>query len=389
MRQPDGSSGKGMRLSRYVDRDGKRLRCGYTTGACAAAAAKAAATLLLTGETPARVALTVPAGATLMLEVAQAAAEEGWARCAVRKDSGDDPDVTHGVWVYATVSRIPSGIAIDGGEGVGRVTKPGLDQPIGNAAINSVPRRMIEQAVLEVARACAYDGGLSVVISIPAGVALAARTFNPRLGIEGGISVIGTTGIVEPMSDAAIVETIRAELSVRRAGGGTHAILAPGNYGEAFLRAHFGIAETSVIQCSNFIGDAVEMASGQGFSGLLLVGHLGKLVKLAGGMLNTHSRYGDCRMPLLCAHAARHGLAPGQAAALMDAVTVDEGLRVLDAAGIREETMRDIVAAALAHIRRRAGDMNVGLAVFTNAHGLLGQTENMPALLSRIREEAE
>lgn len=376
-----------MRLSKYVTRDGKHLRCGYTTGTCAAAAAKAAARYLLTGEIPVQVSLTVPAGIPLVLDVAQAAMGEGWARCAVQKDSGDDPDVTHGVWVYATVSRTPSGIDIDGGEGVGRVTKPGLDQPVGAAAINSVPRRMIGEAVLETAQRCGYQGGFSVVISIPAGRELAQKTFNPRMGIVGGISVLGTTGIVEPMSDSAIVETIRTELKVRRAAGHRHAVIAPGNYGEAFLQAHFHVSEETVIQCSNFIGDTLEMASGLGFSGLLLVGHLGKLVKLAGGMLNTHSRYGDCRMALLCAHAARLGLTPVQAATLMDAATVDEGLRVLDGAGIREATLHSVLAAALSHVERKAGNMEVGIAIFTNTYGLLGQTKNVPRLLSGMREE--
>lgn len=375
------------RLDRYVTKNGKHLRCGYTTGTCAAAAAKAAAQSLLSGTPPSQVTLTVPAGVTLTLDVAQADAGAGWARCAVRKDSGDDPDITHGVWVYATVSRLPTGIVVDGGEGVGRVTKPGLDQPVGAAAINSVPRQMIVQAVMEVAVSHSDAGGFSVVISIPAGVALAERTFNPRMGIEDGISVIGTTGIVEPMSDSAVVETVRAELKVRRAGGKRYAIIAPGHYGEAFLRTHFDVSGDMVIQCSNFIGDVLEMANEQGFSGLLLVGHLGKLVKLAGGMMNTHSRYGDCRMALLCAHAARLGLSPGQADALMNAATVDEGLRVLDDAGIRADTMRLVLEAIADHVRRKAGAMETGVAVFTNAYGLLAQTENAPALLTRAKEE--
>lgn len=375
-----------MRLSRFVKKDGKTLRCGYTTGTCAAAAAKAATLLLRTGQAPDRVSIAVPAGIELTLDVLQAESGEGWARCAVQKDSGDDPDVTNGVWVYALVRRAGTGIAIDGGEGIGRVTKPGLDQPVGAAAINSVPRRMIAQAVEEAAGPLAEEG-LEVVISIPAGVELASRTFNPRLGIEGGISVIGTSGIVEPMSDGALLETVRTELNMRRALGRRYAVLTPGNYGESFLKERFFLPEEAVIQCSNFIGDALHMAGKMGFAGALLAGHLGKLVKVAGGMLNTHSRYGDCRMEILCAHAAAAGLPADRAAALLAAATVDEGLRVLGECNIREQTLAGVLSGAVRHARRRSGAAELGVVLFTNAYGLLAQTENADALLARVQEE--
>ena len=311
---------------------------------------------------------------------------QGWARCAVQKDSGDDPDVTNGVYVYATVSTAESGMTIDGGEGVGRVTKPGLDQPVGAAAINATPRRMIEAGLRDAAASSGYGGGLSAVISIPAGVELAGRTFNPRLGIVGGISVIGTTGIVEPMSEAALTETIRAELSLRRAAGKRYALFTPGNYGEAFLHAETKLSEDAVIQCSNFIGEALDMARDMGFAGALLVGHLGKLVKLAGNMLNTHSRYGDCRLELLCAHAARFGLPKEAAVAILDAATVDEGLRILTEAGIMRPTVQSLLNAADGHVKKRAG-IETGLVTFTNTYGLLARTDNADALLARLEEE--
>ncbi len=154
--------------------------------------------------------------------------------CAVRKDSGDDPDITNGILVYSKVSRIKSGIVLDGGIGVGRVTKPGLDQPVGNAAINRVPRQMILREVEEACEKYGYDGGIKIEISIPQGVELAKKTFNPRLGIEGGISVLGTSGIVEPMSEQALLDTIELEMKVRRAGGKNYLIMAPGIMGWIF-----------------------------------------------------------------------------------------------------------------------------------------------------------
>ena len=202
-------------MEEYLVKDGKRLRLGYTTGSCAAAAAKAAAWMLLTGRKKDTIRLQTPKGIELNLDVLETELSPDEVRCAIRKDSGDDPDVTRGTLIFAAVRKSATpGVTIDGGEGVGRVTKPGLDQPVGAAAINSVPRQMIEENVREVCALVGYDGGLDVTISAPEGEALAKKTFNPRLGIEGGISILGTTGIVEPMSEQALLDTIRVELRV-------------------------------------------------------------------------------------------------------------------------------------------------------------------------------
>lgn len=254
-------------LELYVEQGGRRLRCGYTTGACAAAAAKAAAELLLSGCAPQTVSINTPKGVPLTLDVLKPSLAGGRAICAIQKDSGDDPDVTNGVLVYAAVEKRSSRIEIDGGEGVGRVTKPGLNQPVGAAAINAVPRAMIREACCEIAAAHGYAGGFSIVISIPAGVELAKRTFNPRLGIAEGISVIGTTGIVEPMSNAALINTIQLELSVLAAGGQKAALLTPGNYGEDFARDVLGLDMAQQVTCSNFIGEALDAAVRSGFQG--------------------------------------------------------------------------------------------------------------------------
>ena len=229
-------------MKEFIIRDGKKLRLGYTTGSCAAAAAKAAAWMLLSGSKKESIRLLTPNGMELTLAVEDIHLSPNCVRCAIRKDSGDDPDITRDTLIYAEVRKTETvGIVIDGGQGVGRVTMPGLDQPVGAAAINSVPRRMIQENVEEVCGLFGYIGGLYVVISAPDGETLAKKTFNPRLGIEGGISILGTTGIVEPMSEQALVDTIHVELRQRREGGADYVLLAPGNYGADYIKGVMGI----------------------------------------------------------------------------------------------------------------------------------------------------
>ncbi|MGN1003987.1 MAG: cobalt-precorrin-5B (C(1))-methyltransferase CbiD [Oscillospiraceae bacterium] len=376
-------------MDQYIEKDGKRLRLGYTTGSCAAAAAKAAAWMLLTGRRREQISLTTPKGITLELAVREITMTENTASCAIEKDSGDDPDVTKGTLIFATVSRADEpGIAIDGGVGVGRVTKRGLDQPVGAAAINSVPRRMIRENVEEVCRLADYQGGLSVVISAPEGETLAKKTFNPRLGIEGGISILGTTGIVEPMSEQALVDTIRVELKQRRASGADYVLLTPGNYGSDFIRDGLGIDPAAAVQTSNFIGDALDICRELGFKGALLVGHIGKLVKIAGGMFNTHSKYGDCRMEILAAQAAACGISPAGAAEILDCVACDDALRILQEEGIYEATLRRLTQRVHRLLTIRAGeDVEIGAVLFSKVYGLLDKTDNAEQLIRTITEE--
>jgi cobalt-precorrin-5B (C1)-methyltransferase len=359
-----------MSLELYIEQGGKRLRCGYTTGSCAAAAAKAAAEFLLAGAAPQTVALDTPKGVPLTLDVQEAQAQSGWARCAVRKDSGDDPDVTNGVLVYATVKKCPSGIEIDGGPGVGRVTKPGLDQPVGAAAINSVPRAMIGAACREVAGRYGYTGGFAVEISIPAGTELARRTFNPRLGIEGGISVVGTTGIVEPMSNAALIKTIEVEISMLAAAGQKAALITPGNYGENFAHDVLGLDVERQVTCSNFIGEAIDAAVRSGMEKILLVGHIGKLVKLGIGMMNTHSAYGDGRMETLAACALEAGAPAAVLREVLKCVSTDGALALLAQAGALEGTMERLEERIGASLGRRVPDgVEIGFVCFTSGQG--------------------
>lgn len=375
-------------MDRYVTVDGKQMRLGYTTGSCAAAASKAAAYMLLAGRAMETVKLLTPKGIPLELSLQKVSFDKEKAVCAVEKDGGDDPDVTTGALIYAevTYSDVP-GVDIDGGVGVGRVTKPGLDQPVGNAAINSTPRRMIRENVEEVCRLLDYHGGLKVVISAPAGVELAKKTFNPRLGIQGGISILGTTGIVEPMSESALVETIRVELRQRRAEGAEYALLTPGNYGADFLKDSLQVDWKRAVLTSNFIGDSLDACREFGFRGALLVGHVGKLVKISGNMLNTHSKWGDCRVELLAAHAGAAGMGSKDIAAVLDCVSCDEALRIIREAGLWDETLERLTAKVAFNLRHRAGEeMEVGTMLFSNVYGLLSETPNARTLMKRIME---
>ena len=374
-----------MAFEHYIQTGGRRLRCGYTTGTCAALAAAGCARYLMTGVWPETVSLRTPKGLTVEVSLETCRTEGNAAICAVRKDGGDDADRTHGALIEAAVTLTDApGVTIDGGSGVGRVTKPGLDQPVGAAAINRVPREMIARAMEDIFSNYGYEGGAAVVISVPEGETIAGQTFNPRLGIEGGISILGTSGIVEPMSARAIVDTIALELRQAAAEGFRRLILTPGNYGLAYLKSRGLDRLAPVVKCSNFIGDALDEAVLDGFSEVLIVGHIGKLVKLAGGVFNTHSRTADCRTELFCAHAALCGAEPELCRMLMDCPTADACLACLVQAGLREVVLRSLLDAIQRHLSRRAGEACiVGAMIFSNEYGSLGETGGAREILKR------
>ena len=373
----------------YIIKDHKKLRYGYTTGSCAAAASGAAALMLLSGKTVERVDLMTPKGILLHLEILDIRIGKEEASCAVRKDGGDDPDATDGLLVYASVRKTPeSGIHIDGGEGVGRVTKKGLEQPVGAAAINSTPRAMIESEVRKSAELCCYDGGLSVVISIPGGAQIAAKTFNPRLGIEGGLSVLGTSGIVIPMSEEALISSIRTEMGLRQANGGGYLLVTPGNYGEAFLRTYPGIDTSDSVKCSNYVGETLDHAVNLGIRGLLFVAHIGKFIKVSGGIMNTHSRCADSRAELMAAAAIRAGADLETARRILGTVTTDEALDILIEKGLLEDAMKDITGRIRYYLQHRCqGAIETEAILFSNVHGLLGQTEGAETMLKRFQKD--
>ena len=373
-----------------MDGDGMRvlvgsrmLRCGHTTGTCAAAASKAAAGMLLTGRKAGSVSIATPKGIVLDLPVEDAVMNGGSASCAVRKDGGDDIDATHGALVRSTVSLAPSGISIDGGEGVGRVTRRGLDQPPGEAAINRVPRSMIRDALEDVASACGYTGGFSVVISVPEGRRIAGSTFNPRLGIEGGISILGTSGIVEPMSETAIVRTIETEMDMRAAEGARVLAAVPGNYGRDFADT-IGLDADSAVKCSNFIGEMLDRACALG-TDVLLIGNLGKMVKLAGGIMNTHSRNADCRMEILAAYTVMAGGDADDARRIMECISTDDALEVLEEKDMVRRVSELLAERIEHHMNHRTGGrIRTAAIVYSSVYGELCRTSLADSMLREL-----
>lgn len=494
-------------MNEFVFKNQKKLRCGLTTGTCAAACAQAAMLRLLTGQVRSEVTVRLPesrkrvqvdvAAAKLHEEIAdnranrgtqqdsngrsplqQAGSAESDARSseqrvtlavyptadggfATRKDAGDDPDVTNGTEIRAYVQvceRVPSRafasadgrLYLTGGVGVGRVTKPGLEQAVGQSAINRVPRQMIVDAVQQVLDAFEEDACTTrylITISVPAGAELAQRTFNPMLGIEGGISILGTTGIVEPMSEAAIVATI--ETSIRQVlaledaavsetlrkedvsadqkaetseewtaaeeaarqpqlaaahdeqtestgsgrkedgdiGRSARRILAvPGNYGQRYVEQQLGLRGVPVVEVSNYIGEAIDLAVSYGATDFLLVGNVGKLVKLAAGIMNTHSRVADGRWEIFAAHLALCGGTRAQVAAMREATTTEEMLTRLEEMGLRVPVMASIMGEIEAHMAHRIrGQMNFGVIVYSERFGRVGETAGAARLLGRFQ----
>ncbi len=369
------------------------MRYGFTTGSCAAAAAKAAAYMLLTGKEKHTITILTPKGIPYHAAIEEITREEFMVRCAVRKDGGDDPDITTGALVFASVTVLDAGhrtdsrIEIDGGEGVGRVTRKGLDQPVGNAAINHVPRKMIENEVEMVCRLTDYRGLLRVEISVPDGEKLAGKTFNPRLGIVGGISILGTTGIVEPMSSQALLDTIRVELNFKKEQGGRAVAVSPGNYGQTFMKKAYGYELDRSVKCSNFIGDTIDMAAEAGFTEMLLTGHIGKLIKVSGGLMNTHSREGDCRMELMAAAGIRAGISAQTAAEILDCVSTEEAIRLLEVSGKLEKAMEYIRNQICFYLNRRAaGRIRMECILYANEFGELAKSEGAEELLHKIKE---
>ena len=344
-------------MDRFVYRSGEKLRCGFTTGSCAAAAAKAAAAAVLSGTAPERVELLTPKGITLDIPVVRCEISQSSALCSVIKDSGDDPDITNGIEVCATVELTESGITIDGGEGIGKVTKPGL-------------------------------GGYRVVISIPKGAEIAAKTYNPRMGIEGGISVIGTTGIVEPMSNSALVDTIRLEERMRREEGCRSLLLTLGNYSQSFIQRNMPFALDRCVTCSNFIGDAIDAAMEYGFERILIIGHIGKMVKLGAGIMNTHSAQADGRMEVLVTCGLLAGADPQTLIKITDCVTADAAIALLKDAGALEKAMEILGQRAEYYLSAKVKNtVPIGAVMFSDKFGILVNTPSAGEIMKMISEE--
>ncbi len=365
------------------------MRNGFTTGSCAAAASAAATYMLLSGQEKTEIVIETPKGIPYHAEILEICREENFVHCAVQKDGGDDIDATDKMLIYSRVSFSEEpGIHIEGGDGIGRVTKPGLDQVIGEAAINSTPREMITNEIGKICNLFDYHGGLDVIIYAPEGEAIAKKTFNERLGIVGGISILGTTGIVEPMSIEALLETIRIELRQKREFGRTSVAVSPGNYGLEFMRQMFEYDLDQSVKCSNYIGATMDMARELGFQSVLLTGHIGKLIKVSGGIMNTHSHEADCRMELLVSAALKAGVANDVLLQILDCVSTEEAVRILSKTGLLSDTMQIVVDRIQFYLQFRCeGAMQTECMVYSKDYGLLGETSGARKLLDEIKKE--
>lgn len=336
------------------------LREGFTTGTAAAAAAKAAALWLATGAAPARMDTPLPPGGRLMVPVAAVLPEGGGARARVIKDGGDDPDATHGRAVEAVVTLDPDGrpgaVELLGGRGVGRVTLPGLPVPPGEPAINPAPRAQIRRAVAEALDAARFRGAARVTVEVPDGEEIAAKTMNARLGIVGGVSILGTRGTVRPFSHESWAATVLQGLDVARAQGLDHAALATGGRTEALLRADLpGLPPLAFVQFADFFALALSGAAERGFARVTVGCYFGKLVKMAQGHEYTHAHTAALDFDALARWCAGAGLAPGAVAAVRRAVTARHVLEMVLADPAKDAIIAQVAARALAAARRHAG----------------------------------
>lgn len=375
-------------LDEFICHGKEKLRCGYTTGSCAAAAAKAAAEMLLSEANVSFVGISTPKGIKLKLDVLEPMINENYAECAIKKDSGDDPDITNGILVFARVSKIVSGIEITGGRGIGIITKSGLDQPVGEYAINSVPRKMIKSALEEIAEKYDYHGGLRAEISVPNGEEIAKKTYNPRMGIEGGISIIGTSGIVEPMSSSALIDTIRLEAKMRYSEGYRNLLLTLGNYSENYIQKSMPFVLEKSVKCSNFIGEAIDIALETGFERILIIGHIGKLVKLGAGIMNTHSAQADGRMDVLVTCGMLADADVNLLKEIPQCVTVDSALDILKSGGYMEKTLDILADRAEYYLNAKVkNEIEIGAVMFSEKHGISVKTSLADKLIKMISEE--
>lgn len=367
---PPPRGGREGLLTRQVN--GKTYRCGYTTGSCAAAASKAAVTMLLTGQVIEQVQLITPAGLELTILLHDIVIGDGFVSCAVVKDSGDDPDVTNAIKLFAKAMLNQQGqVIVTAGQGIGTVTKKGLQVAVGQPAINPGPMRMI---VSEVTALLQPNQGITIELSVPEGEAIARKTFNERLGIVGGISILGTSGIVVPMSDDAFKESLALELSILKEKGCRNILLTPGNYGNAFITAHIPAARACTVTTSNFIGYMLHEAVRFDMEKVLLVGHIGKLIKVAGGIFHTHSSVADARNEIMAAHYMQFCGDVDGFTQIMQSNTTEEAIGFVTHDGFFNYLCHVIQQRCHAHIHHQTA---IEVIIFSQEKGLLGKTSGV------------
>ncbi|MBB1123094.1 cobalt-precorrin-5B (C(1))-methyltransferase CbiD [Limosilactobacillus albertensis] len=361
----------------YVYYNGRKLRKGFTTGTTATAATVAAIRTLLNQEPQETVTVHAANGKTAIFDVEQTDFDEQQASCAIKKDGGDDQDATDGALIFATVKlRDDNEIHLDGGKGVGRVTKEGLANKPGMPAINPTPRRVIKAAARE---EVGEDRGLDIVISVPEGERIAKLTYNPRLGIVGGISILGTSGVVTPMSESSWKHSISIEMNIHRKRGDNTIVLVPGNYGEDFAKDELGIPNAKIVQMSNFVGYVLHETQRLGFTKVLIVGDLGKMIKVAGGIFSTHSKDADARAEIMVANLALMGGVPTAfLRKINQCLTTISMIKMIDEAGYQDvyQMIADkIKLRAEKLLAHREPHVEIDAVIFSRESGFLAASK--------------
>lgn len=367
----------------YVVIKGKQYRKGYTTGSCATGAAKAAAKMLLTNQPLEYISIYTPIGIQLELKVCDITIAADYVRCAIQKDGGDDIDATHEAYIYVTVKKNDLGqIRLFGGKGVGVVTQKGLGLNVGEAAINPKPREMILKEV----KAVLGTQGADIMIEVPQGEEIAKKTFNSRLGIVGGISIIGTTGIVEPMSDEGFKKSLALELKIKKEQARDKLIFVSGNHGERFAKEVLNLQQNDIVKTSNFIGYMLEEAKQVGYQKILLIGHLGKYVKLAAGIFNTHSHLADARSEILVANLALMGAPFELLERVNQCLTTEEAIEIIDAYGYK--ALYNQLANKCKHraeLYLQSSTIGIEVVIFSLEGKILGQSEGANRLVEEFK----
>lgn len=360
-----------------VDIAGKSYRMGYTTGSCAAAAAKAAAYMLVKNKIINKICIDTPIGVELILEVINAEIGNGYSVCAVVKDGGDDSDVTTGLEIYAKAEYCEcKGVNVVAGIGIGTVTKKGLKVSVGEPAINPEPMKMIIKEVSEI-----IAEGIKITLTIPQGEETAKMTFNPKLGIVGGISIIGTTGIVTPMSEEAWKESVLLELKMCLASGDKSICFVFGNMGEKFCTDVLNIEKSKIVSISNFVGYMLDSAVNLGVENILFVGHMGKIVKVASGIFNTHSKVADGRMEALCAYAALNGATTETVNKIYNCVTTDGAEEVINEYNLQSVYSMVAEKAETKCCQRVYNKINIGCVLFNKNNKILSKSSNVEKII--------
>lgn len=346
-----------MSLDLYVIKDGKNLRCGYTTGSCATAAAKAAAKMLETGKKVNYIEIETPAGIDLKLPISDINIGNESVSCSVVKDAGDDPDATDGMKIFAKVEkRYDKKVMIDGGLGVGRITAKSFFGEVGQAAINQVPRKMIKKEIQKISK-----NGYDVTIYCPEGEIIAKKTFNKNIGIEGGISIIGTKGIVYPMSEEALLKTIYLEVdTIAKNRGIGKILLTPGNHGEKL--ADSMDIKIPRVKISNYVGDSLLYIYEKGFRSIKLLGHIGKFSKLAIGIFNTHSNISDTRMESFVYYLSKTDASREFIEKIESTLTAEEAMNLCIDAGYGQ-VIRDMEIGAEKRVKTYLKDESLDIEV--------------------------